>query len=1129
MNVVAQYLHELQVIHASGSAVKETSYYGPLERLLNAVGGELKPRVQAVMTLRNQGAGMPDGGLFTTDQLQRGTANAPLPGQLPGRGVIEVKGTGANVGEIAQSEQVRRYLDRYGQVLVCNYRDFLLLERGADGAVRSLERYQLAPDERAFWAADPQHLSTEHGVQLVEYLKRVMLHAATLSNPSDVAWFLASYARDARARVERHTVPALANIRTALEGALGVTFKAEQGDRFFRSTLIQTLFYGVFSAWVLWHEENPERIDRFDWRVAEHYLHVPVIQALFEQVSAPTRLRPLGLVQVLDWTGAVLNRVDRVTFFQKFDQGLAVQYFYEPFLEAFDPDLRKQLGVWYTPREVVRYMVRRVDQALRDQLGIADGLADRNVYVLDPCCGTGTYLVEVIQTISITLRAKGDDALLGADLKRAAMERVFGFELLPAPFVVAHLQLGLLLQQFGIALNEEQQERAAIYLTNALTGWEPPDPAKERVVQLRLEGLPELQQERDAAEHVKRDVPILVILGNPPYNGFAGVAVAEERALSNAYRTTKRAPVPAGQGLNDLYVRFFRMAERRITERTGKGIVCFISNYSWLDGLSFPGMREHYLEAFDSVTIDSLNGDKYKTGKLTPEGEPDPSVFSTPFNPEGIQVGTAIALLVSTGQHGGTNQVRFRHLWGRTKRAQLLEALDQPDALLYQSVTPALGLGLPFLPAQVEANYLAWPLLPDLFPVSFPGVKTSRDDVVVDIDRDRLVRRMSQYFDPQVSHDEMRRIAPRAMDSTPRFNAETTRDQLRRRGFLPQNIMRYYYRPYDLRWLYWEGETKLLDEKRAEYVPHVFAGNIFLFTTGRTRKGVVEPGVTVKHAMDLNCMDSGARGFPLYLKREGLLAVGNDADRPLVNLSQQAERYILGVGASQQDLFYHCLSILHSSQYRQEHTDALRSNWPRIPLPASPDLLRASAQLGRQIAALLDTEMAVVGVTEGTIRHELRPLAVATRVGGGMLDPNGDDLAVQAGWGHGGNGGSVMPGRGHAVERFLTAEEQALIGATTDEVQALALLGSVTYDVYLNDIAYWRNIPRNVWEYTLGGYQVIKKWLSYREHGVLGRALTLDEVREVTNMARRIAAILLLEPQLDANYLAIKQATYAES
>ena len=421
-------------------------------------------------------------------------------------------------------------------------------------------------------------------------------------------------------------------MRSALEDALGVRFEGERGARFFRSTLVQTLFYGVFSAWVLWaragagssavgggpHPAGGASYDtaRFSWREAVWHLRAPVLRALFQQLSDPGRLQPLGLVEVLDWTAAALDRVDREAFFSRFNEGEAVPYFYEPFLEAFDPELRKQLGVWYTPAEVVRYMVARVDRALKDDLDIPDGLAAANVYVLDPCCGTGAYLAEVLRRIAANLGGRGLGALVGARVRQAATERVFGFEIMPAPFVVAHLQVGLTMQDLDAPLANDGAERAGIFLTNALTGWEPrttkPLP------------FPELEEERDRAERVKQETPILVILGNPPYNGFAGMAVDEERELSEAYRTTRRVRRPEGQGLNDLYVRFFRMAERRIAQKTGRGVVCFISNYSWLDGLSFTGMRERYLEAFDAIRIDCLNGDKYKTGKVAPDGAPDP-------------------------------------------------------------------------------------------------------------------------------------------------------------------------------------------------------------------------------------------------------------------------------------------------------------------------------------------------------------------------------------------------------------------------------------------------------------------------------------------------------------------------
>lgn len=828
MDAVVTYLHDLRDIRASGSAVKETSYYPALSTLLNTIGGELRPRVRCILTLKNRGAGIPDGGLFTADQIGKQAPSDAFPAPLPARGVIEVKGTSDNVEVIAKTPQVQKYLDGYGQVLVTNYRDFLLVGRDAHGRPLPQERYTLADTEAQFWqrVSDPAAFAEAHAERFREYLRRVMLAAAPLTNPADVAWFLASYARDARARIEHADLPALVQLRQALEQALGISFDARRGDHFFRSTLVQTLFYGVFSAWVLWHHQQPDRNDRFDWRLAQYYLHVPVLQALFSQVSAPHRLRPLGLIEVLNWTGAALNRVDRGAFFARFDTGQAVQYFYEPFLEAFDPELRRELGVWYTPPEVVRYMVARVDAALRDELGVIDGLADQNVYVLDPCTGTGAYVAEVLRHIAATLQASGEDALLGQDVKRAALTRVFGFELLPAPFVVAHLQIGLLLQQLGAPLDEG--ERVGVYLTNALTGWEPPDAAK-RAVQLQLAGLPELAQERDQAEQVKRAAPILVILGNPPYSGFAGIAqMEEERDLTNAYRTTKRAPAPQGQGLNDLYVRFFRMAERQIVESGGRGIVCYISNYSWLDGLSFTGMRERYLEVFDQIWIDSLNGDKYRTGKLTPEGEADPSVFSTEFNSEGIQVGTAIALMVRRQQHIKMATAVFRDFWGRTKRPQLQEALVTPAAHPYQLLEPPLGLGLPLRPSEVGESYLAWSSLPEFFPTFFPGVQTKRDDFVIDVDRPTLEQRIAEYFNQGVSHSEIAIKYPRAMERTGRFDPIETRTYLLKRGVRAEYLVRYCYRPFDMRWVYWEPETKLLGEKSPSYFPHVFPGNLWV-------------------------------------------------------------------------------------------------------------------------------------------------------------------------------------------------------------------------------------------------------------------------------------------------------------
>ncbi|MEZ5601785.1 MAG: hypothetical protein R3F36_12950 [Candidatus Competibacteraceae bacterium] len=234
---------------------------------------------------------------------------------------------------------------------------------------------------------------------------------------------------------------------------------------------------------------------------------------------------------------------------------------------------------------------------------------------------------------------------------------------------MAHLQLGLLLHQWGAALDLDettgQTERLGVYLTNALTGWQPPDEdGKKRMAQLAL-NFPELMAENNAARAVKQERRILVILGNPPYNGFAGVAIDEEQELTRAYRQTRRAPPPQGQGLNDLYVRFYRMAERHIVEHSGRGVICFISNYSWLDGLSFTGMRERYLRS--STRSDRLpEWRQVQTGKLTPEGLPDPAVFSNRFQP--WKASRSEPRLPCWRGTRKQQSLHFRHCWGNQAR-----------------------------------------------------------------------------------------------------------------------------------------------------------------------------------------------------------------------------------------------------------------------------------------------------------------------------------------------------------------------------------------------------------------------------------------------------------------------------
>jgi hypothetical protein len=371
----------------------------------------LSPKVRPVINIRNRGSGIPDGGLFLVRPNSPVTSDDPMSASAPERGVLEVKPPSRDIAREARTAQVRRYAERYGKVLVSTLREWCLVTLDSStGRTRRVETFSIAPTEQAFWAlaAAPAAYSVANEEGFAGFLRRALEHDAPLSSPSDLAWLLAAHARIALRRIEGHDIPALRQIRSSLSDALELSFEGERGEHFFRSTLVQTLFYGVFSAWVLWHRSDPPPGKHFTWRQAAWQLSVPMVSKLFEQISVPSIMRLLDVKEIMDWTDEALARVNRDRFFARFEESKAVQYFYEPFLQHFEAVVREQYGVWYTPPEVVDYMVARVDQLLVTKFGLGQGLADERVVVLDPCVGTGSYLIAVLNKIAERLP---DDAL----------------------------------------------------------------------------------------------------------------------------------------------------------------------------------------------------------------------------------------------------------------------------------------------------------------------------------------------------------------------------------------------------------------------------------------------------------------------------------------------------------------------------------------------------------------------------------------------------------------------------------------------------------------------------------------------------------------------------------------------
>ena len=1088
------YLRDMQQCRGSGAA-EETGRYSALKTLLDSVGAEMSPKVAAHGPLKDTGFGLPDFGLLTAEQLKRAarrgdSESRPEP---PERGVIEVKALSHNLDKLIESEQTRRYLGGYGLVLATNYRAFALLQKDGDGALRVVERRELAASEAEFWEAPTSELLAR-AVSVCEFLRRAMMHRAPISTAKELARWLASYAREAMRALEAQGADAVADLRASLENALDVKFDGDDGDHSFHSTLVQTLFYGLFAAWL------GEESEKFRWQSAAFSRRVPLIAAMFSRVATGNRARDLGLESLLLAAEDTLNRAtEKPTVGGAFG---AIQHFYEPFLREFDKDLQKRMGVWYTPPEIVEYMVERVDRALREELQIPDGLADERVHLLDPCVGTGAFLAQALRRIRKTVDDAGGNGAQAA--KAAAMNRAHGFEILPASYVVAHWQIGALLADFGAELGDG--ERASVWLTNALTGWK-----KSEQIPIPM---PELKNERELADGVKRDKPILVVLGNPPYNAFAGIAAGEESGLADEYKDGLISRWNIKKfNLDDLYIRFFRIAENCVLRNESGGLVCYISNYSYIDKPSFVVMRERLLAKFDKIWIDSLNGDSRATGKKTPAGDPDPSIFSTEMNPPGIRVGTAIGLFVRAPQNARKAQTKFRNFWGKSKREDILASLRAKTASEFDSryslASPKKENYYSFLPLKISGDYMRWPLLADLCESFFDGLDECRGGALMGFDREPLTARMRDYFNPEIKWADYQKSGAGLSKDASGFDAKKVREKALAQGaFSEANIARYTMRAFDNGHCYHTEIGSVWNRSRPDLWRQAIPKNLFLLTgKGNAIANGNVPMFFTGCISDRSAFRSLARHFPFKLRECG---------QERANLSKKTRAHLRRFGfadpdsdgASASAIWLHALAIGFSPRYMRENEDGLKIDWPRIPLSDSRKALERSALLGGELMRLLDSESPAAGIDSGDIALRLKILA----------RQKGDDYAVKGNWGYLDSNGRVMPSIGKIVPRAWTPTElESLAGAENT-------LGA-PLDIYLNDSTFWSGVPENAWKFRIGGYQVAKKWLSYREQSVLKRPLRAEEVRHFTATIRRLAAILLLAEDLDANYQTASQSS----
>jgi hypothetical protein len=454
-------------------------------------------------------------------------------------------------------------------------------------------------------------------------------------------------------------------------------------------------------------------------------------------------------------------------------------------------------------------------------------------------------------------------------------------------------------------------------------------------------------------------------------------------------------------------------------------------------------------------------------------------------------------------------KVHYRAFWGAEKLKLLKASLDPASNLPspdYVTMEPSAADRFSLRPAATGATYAAWPTVTELANhAPQNGLMEKRGGALLDDDRAALAARMQSYFDAGRSFDAVMPLIGALGTDFGGFEARSVRDLLSQKGgFRDDALRRYWLRAFDTPWAYVVETAPLWNRSRPAL--QAAAPDARGFLVSRPAAVCAEEGFVTAWTPLLGDNDA-LRGHAYYIP-----VVENFSGRPRPNLSGRVRSWLNDLGlAADEDAadhaWRHALAITYSPAYLAENADGIRLGWPRVPLPGRADPLRASAALGARLAALLDTETPVPGVTEGDLAPALAPIAVpATQPGAGR------DWALR-GWGSKDKRGAVMPGQGRVTPRPYSAEE----AATAAEA---AVLGTRTLDVGMNGASFWRNIPEAVWEARIGGYQVLKKWLSYRDRSILGRELNEGEVTHVQASARRLAAILLLGPELDASYRA---------
>jgi predicted helicase len=912
-------------------------------------------------------------------------------------------------------------------------------------------------------------------------------HREVVTSAKELSIQLAELARNIRDRIttalaiETDKGP-LTKLMKAFQGALVHDLEADG----FADMYAQTIAYGLLSARIA--DPHNKTADDF----AAHMRTNPFLRELMEtflkiggrrgKAGGPgIDFDELGLSEVVQLLDDANMEAVILDFGDKNPQEDPVIHFYEDFVKEYDKSLWKGRGVIYTPRPVVCYIVHSVDELLRTEFGLADGLADSTtwgemtkrhkdlkipkgvspdqdfVQILDPATGTGTFLVEVIDLIHKTLTAKwkaqghGEkkiNTLWNDYVPRHLLTRLHGYELLMAPYAIAHLKIGLKLYETGYRFGSD--ERARVYLTNAL------ESAQEFAGRFEF-AIPALAHEAAAVNDVKRREHFTVVIGNPPYAGISSNMSESAQRMVDAYRVVDGAALNERKlWLQDDYVKFTRKAQATI-DNTTIGLVGYITNHGYLDNPTFRGMRQSLMATFPRIRLLDLHGNANKKER-SPDGSDDKNVFD-------IRQGVAL-FLASRG--GGPSLVAHTDVWGSREAKYDWLAKHSAGNTDFAKILPYPPFYF-FEPQNTSyrEEYDSGFKLTDAMPCFGLGVQTSRDHLVVGFDSAELEGRIERFIAPNRSDAEIRSeffpgkvVADYAAGDTRQWALSDARRKLRADSTWRKRIRPCLYRPFDWRVILYD--KRMVDWPRPEVLGHMLHPNLCLLVNRQSKEDFAVLCAKAIPERKIAAVYDASSSFPLYLYpyEDGLnlsaTSQANFSNSFLKTLAaklgvEQTTPSSLPAGLTAEELLGFIYAVFHSPGYRSRYADFLKIDFPRLPLTGNLKLFRALARLGGELIALhlLESPKLNKAITE------------------------------------------FIGGRNSEVEKVTWSKSTVWI----DKAQTTGFKG----------------VREDVWNFHIGGYQVCEKWLKDRK----ARRLSKDDIAHYQKIVVALAETVRLMTEID--------------